>query len=582
MRPAARQAPPAIRPAWFPLLALLAPAAGLAEGDLFVERAAETGLAFTHDNGMAGRLDFVEMMGPGAALLDFDGDGDLDVFFPQGHPLDPRAPEAGLPSWPRDRLFRNDLAVAGDGTRRLRFTDVSAGSGIESEEVGYGFGAAVGDFDNDGRPDLYVTNWKGGRLYRNEGGGRFRDVTRASGTGTSSWGTSATFFDLDRDGSLDLYVASYVVYDPAKPVACFAASTAPDYCGPLSFRPQPDHLFRNRGNGTFEPVPLDAGDGGGNGLGVVALDADGDGWLDLYVANDQQESYLWRNLAPGGSAGRRLVNDAVLAGVAVDLQGRTQANMGIAVADHDGDGDEDLFVTHLKAETNTLFRNDGRGNFDDATLATGLGPPSWPMTGFGAFWFDLDADNRLDLLVANGAVRRVPEQVAAGRALPLAEPLQLFRNRGDGTYEDLSARAGKVFEREVVGRGAAFGDLDEDGDVDVVVSVNGGAALLLENRAPRRNPHWLGLRLATARGRDAYGARAAIRLASGETLWRWVRADGSYASANDPRLLVAVPEGGAVERLRVRWLGGAEEDFTELRLDRYQSLVEGAGRTAKP
>jgi hypothetical protein len=559
-------------------VAVLLPGGAAAEGDLFVEVASEVGLAFGHHNGMSGKLYFVEMMGPGAALFDFDGDGDLDVFFPQGHALDPAAPGAERDGPPRDRLFRNDLERLPGGTRRLSFTDVSAASGIETGEVGYGYGAAVGDVDNDGRLDLYVTNWGENRLYRNEGGGRFRDVTQASGGGDPAWSTSATFFDLDADGFLDLYVANYVAYDPANPIACFAPSSAADYCGPLSFRPQPDRLLRNRGDGTFEALPLDPGDAGGNGLGVVATDADRDGRLDLYVANDQQENYLLMN-----RDGRRLANEAVLAGAAVDREGRPQASMGVAVADHDSDGDEDLFLTHLKGETNTLYRSDGRGNFDDATLASGLGPPSWPMTGFGTSWFDLDADNHLDLFVANGTVHRVPAQVAAGAALPLAERPQLFRNRGDGTYEDLSARAGGVFAAEVVGRGAAFGDVDEDGDTDVLVAVNNGPALLLRNEAPRRHPHWLGLRLVTARGRrDAYGARAEIRLVGGETLWRWVRADGSYCSANDPRILVAVPGEGAIERVRVTWLGGRREDFAGLGVDRYQTLVEGTGRAVPP
>jgi hypothetical protein len=578
-------------------VAFLLPGTAGADADLLVEVAREVGLGFVHDNGQSGRLYFVEMMGPGAALADFDGDGDLDAFFPQGHPLDPAAPAGGLPSWPRDRLFRNDLEVLPNGARRLRFTDVSAASGIEAGAVGYGYGAAVGDFDDDGRPDLYVTNWGENRLYRNAGGLRFRDVTEPSGTGEPGWGTSATFFDLDGDGRLDLYVANYVAYDLASTVRCFAASSAPDYCGPLSFRPQPDRLFGNRGDGSFEPLPLAPGDDGGNGLGVVATDADRDGRLDLYVANDQQENYLWIN-----REGRRFSNEALLAGAAVDREGRPQASMGVAVADHDGDGDEDLFLTHLRGETNTLYRSDGRGNFEDVTLATGLGPPSFPMTGFGTWWFDLDADNRLDLFVANGTVHRVPAQMAAGSALPLAERPQLFGNRGDGTYEDLSGAAGKLFQTEVVGRGAAFGDVDNDGDTDILVAVNGGPAMLLENRTPRRYPHWLGLRLVTARGRDAYGARVEIRLAGGEasrgqapraatpraatprteTLFRWVRADGSYCSANDPRILVAVPAAGAVERVLVTWLGGRQEDFAGLALDRYQTLAEGTGLRVAP
>lgn len=541
------------------------------ESEWLVDVSTESGLEVRHVNGMQGKLDFVEMMGPGVGLFDFDGDGDLDVFLPQGHPLG-ATPAA---DWPRDVLLRNEL-IAGDGkVGPLRFVDVSAGSGIERGEIGYGVGVATGDYDNDGRPDLYVTNWGVNRLYRNEGNGHFADVTDRAGVGDPAWGTSATFVDLNRDGWLDLFVANYVQFDLARAPTCYAPSTATDYCGPLSFAPAADRWWRGSPDGHFEPGALERPGqvSGGTGLGVVAADFDGNGWPDLYVANDQQENDLWLNHEG------QLTNEAVLAGVAVSFEGKVQASMGIAIADHDGDGDEDLLVTNLKGETTTLYANDGRGNFEDATVGSGLGAPSWPWTGFGVGWFDLESDNDLDVFVTNGAVTRDPVQMASGSRLPLAQRNQLYRNKGRGDYEEASALARRAMAESSVGRGAAFGDVDNDGDTDIVVTNNNGPARLLLNQAPRVHRHWLGLSLRTAKdGREAYGARAEIQFKSGSRLWRWVRADGSYASASDPRILVAVPDADPVERVRVTWLGGAREDFLNLAMDRYQVLVMGTGR----
>ena len=544
---------------------------GAQPSDWLVDATREAGLELLHVNGMRGKLDFVEMIGPGVAVFDFDDDGDLDVFLPQGHPL-------GVPqtaAWPRDVLLRNDLL--GDERRpgRLRFTDISAASGIERESIGYGVGAAVGDYDNDGRPDLYVTNWGANRLYHNEGGGRFRDVTDEAGVGDTGWGTSATYFDLDRDSWLDLFVANYVQFDLERAPTCYAPSTAVDYCGPLAFSPAPDRLWRGSATGRFEATPLErpGQESGGTGLGVVAADFDANGWLDLFVANDQRENDLWLQREGG------LSNEAVAAGAAVSTEGKVQACMGIAIADHDADGDQDLLVTNLKGETNTLYVNDGRGNFEDATVASGLGAPSWPWTGFGVGWFDLDADNDLDVFVANGGVTRDPVQLTAGSPLPLAQRNQLYRNLGGGKYDDVTSSAGAALAEPGGGRGVAFGDIDNDGDTDLLVANNNGPVRLLLNRSPRTHPRWLGLSLRTREGkRDALGARAEIRFKTGARLWRWVHADGSYASASDPRVLVAVPEGDAVTLVRVTWLGGQQEDFVDLVANRYQTLVQGTGR----
>ena len=547
-----------------------------ASGPLFIESAATTGLDFHHFNGATGRYYMAEVMGAGGALFDYDLDGDLDVYLAQGsmlggedyaealfpHPGGP--PEGG-------RLFRNLLAETGE----LRFEDVTADAGLTA--TGYGMGAFTGDLDNDGDPDLYVTHLGPNRLWRNDGDGSFTDVTAASGTDDRRWSTAASFFDYDRDGRLDLYVVNYVDFAPERNKECYAASSALDYCGPLSYSPYPDRLFRNRGDGTFEDVSTAARIAAvsGPGLGVVAADFDRDGRPDLYVANDDTANFLWRNQGDGTFA-----DEALLAGVAFNQAGEAEASMGVDAGDFDGDGDDDLFMTHIDDETNTLYRNDGHGIFEDRTAASGLGPPSRGMTGFGAAWFDADNDGRLDLLTVNGHVRIDPLQAAAGEPDPLLQSDQFFRNAGGGRFEEASAAAGPHFAERAVGRGAAFGDVDNDGDTDVLVTRNNGPVRLLLNQAGQ-DRRWVGLRLLTAPGgRDAYGARVALRLADGRTLWRRARADGSYLVSNDPRVLAGLGTDGEVTAVTVHWPDGAIESWpgAAAPAGRYTVLVRGTGK----
>ena len=543
----------------------------------FVDTAVERGLDFVHFNGASGEFYFPEIMAPGVGVLDYDNDGDLDVYFVQGQMLgaETTTSNAALSPpgsvRPAGRLYRNDLQVHADGTRALRFTDVTTESGIEAR--GYGMGMATGDVDNDGLVDLYLTAFGRNQLFRNKGDGTFTDVSRPSGTDDDGWGVSASFVDYDRDGWLDLYVGNYLRYETETATECFSTTGGRDYCAPQVHRPQPDRLYRNQGHGRFVDVTTTAlvGRAVGAALGVVTADFNNDGWLDIYVANDGHENQLWMNQRDG-----TLINTGLLSGTALNADGETEASMGVDAGDFDNDGDEDLFMAHLTDQTNTLYVNDGTALFEDQSARSGLGPPSFSYTGFGAGWFDFDNDGWLDVLVANGLVRDLDE--GASDPFPYAQRNQLFRNLGTGRFEEVTAQAGEIFDVPAVGRGAAFGDIDNDGDVDVLVGNDNGPARLLLNQVGSRH-HWLGYRLAGKQsGRDVLGARVEVVRDDGPTLWRRARADGSYASANDPRVHVGLGEAAGVSRVRVHWPNGAVEEWFNVSVDRWTTLTEGSGQ----
>lgn len=546
---------------------------------LFVDRAADWGLTFTYASGQTGELYFPEIMGGGAALFDYDGDGDLDAFLIQGHSLAPGSAPTGPTAW--GRLFRNDL-ISPQGKNPLpRFVDVTEASGIRA--TGYGMGAATGDYDNDGRPDLYLVSFGANQLWRNNGDGTFSDVTAAAGADDPRWSAGATFADLDRDGWLDLFVVNYVDYSVASNPRCFAPSTRRDYCGPSTFQPVTSRLLRNRGNGTFEDISLPSGVGrkAGPGLSAVAADLDGDGWTDLYVANDGTPNFLWIN-----QRNFTFREDALLTGVALNAAGRPEAGMGIALGDPDGDGDDDLLVTHLTGETNTLFLQQGGGMFEDATARSGLGAPSLPYTGFGTAWIDYDNDGRPDLAAFNGAVNLQGAMGTGDGLAPYAQPDLLFHNQSGGRFADVSAEAGAAFRTPRVSRGAAFGDIDNDGDTDVLVVDTDSPARLLVNETGSRNP-WLGLRLVgkPADGkaeRDIPGARVEVMRKGAPSLFRRAATDGSYASASDPRILVGLGNASEVTGVRVRWPDGLAEAFPAPPLRTYTTLVRGTGKEVPP
>jgi hypothetical protein len=538
---------------------------------LFTERAEQVGLRFKHYNGMTGKFYLPEITGSGAALFDFDNDGDLDVFLVQSNVLEPGTkPGDTLFAWrgaepPRGRLFRNDL-ILGKEVRTLKFTDVTQQSGIVAN--GYGMGAASGDINNDGLPDLYLTNLGANQMYLNKGDGKFVDVTKESGTDDPRWSTSASFFDYDRDGWLDLMLVNYADFSVTNSPNCYAATTARDYCTPRVFRAPGNRLLHNKGNGVFEDATVSAGVGKefGHGLGIVTADFNGDDWIDIYVANDGDQNQLWINQKNG-----TFVNDALLAGAAVNRNGQTEAGMGVDAGDFDGNGTDDIFVTHLMDETNTLYVNLGQALFEDRTREAGLGMRGRRFTGFGTFFFDYDNDGWLDLFVANGAVQLLPELMRSKDPFPLGQPDQLFRNTGKGSFVEVVNELGPEFQLLETGRGAAFGDVDNDGDTDVLVVNNNGPVRLFLNEVGNRN-HWLGLRLVGKNGRDTLGAQVEIVIAKDRVLRRRVRTDGSYLSANDPRVLVGLGVATRAQAVRVRWPDGTTEEFKDVAVDKYTTL----------
>ncbi len=500
-------------------------------------------------------------MGVGCALFDFDNDGDQDVYLVQGSTLDP-----GKTSNEKGRLYRNDLNAG-----KLHFTDITDQSGIVARL--YGMGVTTGDFDNDGWTDLLLTGLGEVQLWRNNGNGTFADATKKAGIADAEWSVSAAFVDYDRDGALDLFVCNYVNFVLANNKRCYSPTSRLDYCAPRAYSPMPSMLFHNKGNGTFENVTAKSGVGQpGSALGVVCSDFNEDGWVDIYVANDQRENFLWLNQQNG-----TFKNDALLAGCAVSRDGKPEASMGVDAGDFDADGDEDLFITHLSGEKSTFYYNIGKGMFEDRSFETGIGAASMNSTGFGTLMFDYDNDGWLDVLAVNGAVTVIEAQAAAKDPFPFHQSNQLYRNKGDSTFVEVTAEAGAAFKLSEVGRGAAFGDVDNDGDTDVLITNNNGRARLLLNQVGNRQ-HWMGLKLVDAKGRDALGARITLVRNQKQVLLRRARTDGSYASANDARVLFGLGASTETGVIRVTWPNGKTEEWQNVPADKYTTLREGSGK----
>ena len=549
------------------------PSARISAG--FTDVTREAGIDFRHVNGASSDKYLVETMGSGGLFFDYDDDGAIDVFLVDGGSFaDPAVARRA-----RHRLFRN----RGNGT----FQDVTAQSGIQHRD--YGMGACAGDYDNDGRVDLYVTNVGPNTLYRNGGGGRFTDVTRAAGVGSPLWSASCAFADLDKDGDLDLFVTNYVDIrltasgGPYKNPFCGDASLkARGYCHPLTFDPLPNVVYRNDGNGRFTDVSAESGVAAlrSNGLGVVVSDFDDDGWQEVFVANDSMPNFLFRRTAQSGSGQRsgqaslewRFEESALRAGVAVASDGKPRAGMGTDAGDYDGDGHLDLVVTNLDFQMHSLYRSLGR-LFAYATPESGIGPATMPFVGFGVVFFDFDHDTQLDVAFANGHLMDNPVLRRAGSTY--GQRNLLLRNVGARRYADITASAGTGFELEKVSRGLAAGDIDNDGDLDLLVTNNGQTADLLRNDAAQGNALLLRL-IGRQSNRDGIGAR--IRVTSGaRTQLREVKAGSSYLGQNDLRQHVGLGTSVKADRVEVKWPGGKIDVVHDLPANLIVTIREGDG-----
>lgn len=527
----------------------------------FREGARTAEIKFVHQNSATSQKYMMEILTPGIALIDFDSDGWLDIYFVNGARLNDPMPSGQRPNkgesrfW--NRLYRN--------LSRGKFEDVTEKAGVQGE--GYGMGAAVGDYDNDGDPDLYITNFGKNLLYRNNGDGTFTDVTDVSATGDQSWSSSAAFFDYDNDGWLDLYVVNYLDYDFDKNIWCGEKRPGfRSYCGPTNFAGAPDRLFRNNHDGTFRDVSQSAGISTpeGKGLGIVTGDYDLDGYQDVYVANDSTVNFLYR-----GGPDHTFEEVALLANVGYSGQGAAQAGMGTDMGDYDGDGLLDIVVTNLAFEGTTLYRNEGGGIFADVSLEAGL-HDSLLLVGFGIRFFDFDNDADLDLLTVNGHI--VDNVHLYHDSLSFRQPKQLYENV-NGRFSNLGERAGLAITMPGVGRGAAFGDLDNDGGVDIVVGNCGGAPEVLMNQAGRgRNWLLVGL-VGTRSNRDGVGARLRLKLGN-KTIHRQRQGGGSYLSAHDPRVHFGLGSAEKVDELEVIWPSGTKQVMRDLNLNEVLTITE--------
>jgi hypothetical protein len=530
------------------------PATTAAAPPWFEEIAVRAGIDFVHHSGHDRRHLLPEIMGGGAALFDMDNDGFLDLYLIQnGNLSDPSAGSG-------NRLYRN----RGNGT----FEDVTGSSGAGVR--GYGMGVTAGDFDNDGFTDLYITNFGSNVLLRNDGRGHFVDVTAKAGVASAGWSTSAAFVDYDGDGDLDLFVAHYLNWRPAAEVECFSLSGVPDYCSPASYDlPSAATLYQNNGNGTFTDVSARSGltAAVGNGLGVVAGDFNGDGRIDVMVSNDRTPNHLWLN-----EGGGRFREAALAMGCALDQDGVAKSGMGVDAVDLDDDGDRDLLVVNLDGESDSFFRNQGTFFVDD-TVSIGLRTPSRRFTRFGTAFRDFDNDGWLDLYEANGRVGRQSETYSAD---PYAEPSLLFRGLAGPRFEEVAPRGGTSPLLVASSRAAAFGDIDNDGGVDVVVVNRDSRPFLLHNVVKARG-HWAMLRVVEEHGRDALGAEVTMTVGS-RTIRRDVRAALSYLASNDPRVHVGLGQETIARNVTVKWADGLNERFGDIQADKIVVLRRGSGQ----
>lgn len=529
-------------------------------GIRFTDITAASGVRFMHNSGRAGKKYLPETMGSGVALFDADGDGWLDILLINGRDWQP-GKRKSLPA-----LYRNNH----NGT----FTDITRGSGLDIET--YGLGVAVADYDNDGREDVYITSLDGDRLFHNEGGGRFKDVTAAAGIRNANFGTSAAWLDYDRDGKADLFVANYVQWSKEKDLWCSLDGATKSYCTPESYKGAAARLYHNLGGGKFEDVSQKAGiaDPTSKSLGVTVLDYDGDGWPDLFVANDTQPNKLYHNQKNG-----TFKDEAVEAGVAFSEEGTARGAMGVDAADYDRSGRPHLLVGNFTNQMLALYHNEGNGVFVDEAPASSVGQASLLTLTFGAFFFDYDLDGLPDILAANGHLEEEINRVQP--KITYKEPPLLFRNLGGGKFQSVAPSLGPDFARPIVARGAAYGDLDNDGDLDVVITTNNGPAYVFRNDGGNRN-HWLRVRtVGTRSSRDGLGAVVRVTSASGKQ-WTMVRSGSSYCSQSQMAPTFGLGPDKVVQSLEIDWPSGVKQHFANVPVNQVVTVEEGKGLVAIP
>ncbi len=540
--------------------ALGRPAASSAPGFQLVDVTAAAGIQFHHNSGAFGGKFLPETLGSGCAFLDYDGDGWQDVLLVNGM------------DWPGHKRQRTTLRLYRNN-RNGTFSDVTRSAGLDVEM--YGMGVAVGDYNNDGYPDILVTCVGQNRLFRNTGKGRFVDVTRASGLGgRSGFSTSALWFDYDRDGLLDLFVCNYVKWSPEHDVFCSLDGKRKSYCTPEAYRGETCWLFHNRGDGTFEDVTATSGifDSSSKSLGVAMLDYDQDGWPDLLVANDTQPNKLYQNMRNG-----TFKEVAIEAGVAFSTEGKARAGMGVDVADFENSGAPGIAITNFSNEMIGLYRSAGHGTYEDVAIPAGVGAASRNTLGFGCLFMDANLDGALDLIALNGHIDETVRNIRYG--VGYAQPPHLFLNDGKGRFRDVALEAGKEFRQPKVGRGLAYGDFDRDGDLDILLTTNKGPAYLFRNDQLAGNRSIRFRLVGTKSNRDAIGATVRIQY-GGLSQLRMVKSGSSYLSQSELPVTFGLGGRDRIDLLVIQWPSGRSEEYKGLAAGHAYECIEGKGITA--
>jgi hypothetical protein len=528
----------------------------------FVDVTAQAGIRFKHNSGAFGKKYLPETIGAGGAFLDYDNDGWQDILL------------VNSMDWPERKRGKSFLALYHnnkDGT----FTDVTGQAGLAVEM--YGIGVAAADYDNDGNEDIYITSVGANHLFRNLGNGKFADVTARAGVGDTGFSTSAAWFDYDNDGRLDLFVCNYVEWSIEKDQYCSLDGKNKSYCTPQAYKGQSSTLYHNRGNGTFENVTQRAGlsDPTSKALGIALLDYNSDGLMDLFVANDTEPNKLYKNNGNG-----TFTDEAVISGVAFSEAGTARAGMGVDAGDYDGSGRQGLVIGNFTNEGMALYRNDGTGLFTDEAPNSGIGKMSAQSLTFATFFFDYDLDGWLDVFAANGHVSDDISVVQPN--VRYAQPPHLFRNKGKKKFEETSARLGRALQRAIVGRGAAYGDFDNDGDLDILITTNNGPARLLRNDNANQNDVLRVRTIGARANRDGIGAKVTLKTSRGARAFSMVKTGSSYCSQSELPLTFGLgkPEEGTILTVEVVWPGGQRESFTDIKPNQSITIQEGKGVVA--